>query len=215
MIDVARKYSSIEKELKYRLSVDEYRRLLRVLKPQIVRQSHLQTYYLDDPALRLRKRRCGLRVRITDGAKAAVTLKFPARGRGSRHKAYKRKHEFEKGIRFPTARKIIAGEVPITGLGSLPLQILRRMFPDSVLEGVGPLGCLTTYRTLARFESLDFELDRCLLYDKRFYELEIETEEPDETDATVRTLFRAHGIRYSPSTESKLAKFLKAWKRKD
>ena len=36
-------------------------------------------YYFDDPKLRMRKKRFGLRIRIIDGDRAFVTLKQPAK----------------------------------------------------------------------------------------------------------------------------------------
>ena len=73
---------------------------------------------------------------------------------------------------------------------------------------------METVRTIVKApKKLELELDRFKMFDKKFYELEVETSKPREADKLVRVMFEKYGIPYLPITKSKLGRFIENWKR--
>lgn len=208
----------IEKELKYELNRAQYQKLLRELKPQREKRLRLVNYYFDDPNLRLRKKRYALRIRIIDGKTVYFTLKYPGKTPHKGPRSLKVRYEHEIKIPMNLAKSLLKGRKHITDVDLGPLRILRKHLGKGILSKVGPLGlieCRRTVFTLPRNPSFELEIDRCKIFNKKFYEVEVETNRPTRADKLIRELLDDVGIPYHPITRSKFGRFIEEWKRRN
>jgi uncharacterized protein YjbK len=199
------------------LSKRNYSRLVKLLKPQILKNLQLVNYYFDDPELSLRKGKFGLRIRLVDGKQFFFTLKYPAKTTGQEKlpRALKIRHEHEVRIPTRTAKLLLKGDLQVMDLDVQPIRILRRHFPKGSLEKVRYLGMIHTKRTVVPLKSkLELEIDSFGLFGKRFYELEVETSQPKKADKMIRVLFKEYKIPYLPLSRSKLGRFIQEWKKR-
>ena len=213
-LEAQSKQGLLEKELKYQLNKSDYLKLLIVCERHVQKTVEYINYYFDDPKLRLRKRRFGLRVRIINGKRAVMTLKRPAQVKNKGIPSLKIRHEYEEEIPYKVAKALLRGRKRLSQVDVLPIQILRDLFSDSYLDKISPLGAVKTTRTIAKIpKRLEIEIDKCRVFEQRFYELEVETMSPRAADKIIRSLFEKHGIPYQPITKSKLGRFLDEWKK--
>jgi len=203
----------LEKELKYFLNKTDYWTLRHSVSPHSDRKVSHINYYFDDPRLRLRAKRFGLRLRLVDGIQAVVTLKHPS-GALESLSALKIRKEYESTIPLKQAKLIVRGKIPITDLKIMPIRVLKKHFSMEQLKKLRPLGAIKTTRIFFKTpEGVEAELDRFRMFDKRFYELEVETNRPKTADKAIRKLFKQVKIPYLPNQKSKLARFLDLWKK--
>ncbi|MGE3759362.1 MAG: CYTH domain-containing protein [Pseudobdellovibrionaceae bacterium] len=209
------KKGMIEKELKYALTKRDYQRLMRACRKKVRLQSEHLNCYFDDPKLKLRKKKYGLRVRIVDDKKAFVTLKHPARAGKKAVRSLKVRKEYEVPVNYKTAKAIIKGKKPLMDLRNMPVRVLRSAFSKNALQRIQPLGTIRTLRTVvvANGGSLELEIDKFKLFGHSYYELEVETFRPKRADQIVRWLFKENNIPYHPITKSKLGRFIEEWKK--
>jgi uncharacterized protein YjbK len=203
----------LEKELKYELSKSDYQKLIRVFKSKRPRKLNLTNYYFDDSDLRLRKKKFALRIRIIDKKTCLFTLKYPAKQPVHAPRALKVRVEHEVAIPLKTGKQLLRNGKRVIDVDAEPIRILRRSFSKSALSKVRPLGLIETQRTMVKVSAwLELEIDRCKMFDQKFYEVEIETSQARRVDREVRAIFAAHGIPYHPLTRSKFSRFLEEWK---
>lgn len=204
----------LEKELKYFLSKKDYERLIKASRKQIERSVKQTNFYFDDKKLALRKKRIGLRVRIENNSTCTLTVKEPSKLRSKKLPKLKIRKEWEVTLPLSLAKKLIRGKISISSLNTRPVQVLKQYFSKDYLETIQPLGAVKTVRTLVLAEKDTLlEIDKFKMFQQKFYELEVETENPVEADKVVRTLLKKHGIACRPITKSKLGRFLDLWKK--
>ncbi len=188
---------------------------MRALKPNRTHKLKLINYYFDDLQLRLRKKKYALRIRIIDGSKVFFTLKYPAKQPKNAPQALKVRVEHEVEIPLSLAKRLLRETKGISDVNVHPMQILKRNFTKAMLAKVRPLGLIETRRAVIPMgRSLELELDRCKMFNKKFYELEVETNQPRKVDRQIKHLLEAHGIPYQPLTRSKFGRFIEEWKRR-
>jgi len=204
----------VEQELKYKLKQKDYRRLRDYLKPRMLRIERHTNYYFDTSHLELREDGIGLRIRMLDRTKAILTLKYKKKTTEV-FEGYRSRFEFETQIPLKNAKDIIAGKKAIGSLNSDPIKRLKKLVIGDTVDHLELLGSLKNQRILFRFgKHHTLELDRSNMFDKTFYELEIETEHPKETDKAVRRLLKAQEIEIKPGNRSKLGQFVREWKKR-
>ncbi len=207
---------TLEKELKYLLDKRGYSKLITTIRPFIRGQIRQDNCYFDTDQLILRKHRCGLRIRVQNNRDAFVTLKLPCKSPSRQIRSYKVRHEWETRIPLRSARLIIAGKKSILTLRVKPIQILKKRMKKFDLESIRPLGAVRNLRTVAQSpDELEWEIDKFKMFKRKFYELEVETDDPKETDRVVRYFLALSHIPYLPSTKSKLGRFFEFWKKKN
>jgi uncharacterized protein YjbK len=225
-----RSTAPVEKELKYALTAKGYARLVAAMAGPGSRTVVQQNVYFDDAGFRLRRRRFGLRIRIVDGRRAQIALKFPAmnaRAAARLPVGYKVRNEVEQPLPLATARAIIHGRRGIESLGAAPIRKLRELLgahppraKERLLKGgnrpartleLAPIGQLRTQRTTVPWISgLELEIDRCEARGRVFYELEVETARAAATDRAIRKLFARLELPYRPLKRSKLARLFRS-----
>ncbi len=206
---------NLEKELKYLLDKRSYTKLINSVRPFIREQIRQDNCYFDTPNLILRKNRYGLRIRISNGRKAFVTFKAPAKFPSHSVRSFKVRQEWETQIPLSKAKLIVAGKVCITTLRIKPIQILKKHVKKEDLQKIFYIGAVKTLRTVAESpDELAWEIDKFKMFKKKFYELEVETENPRETDRMVRYFLAMNHISCIPSDKSKLGRFFEFWKKK-
>ncbi|NDC23773.1 MAG: CYTH domain-containing protein [Proteobacteria bacterium] len=204
----------LEKELKYFLTKRDYDKLLRASRKEVLTTLKQLNVYFDDNALRLRKKRIGLRVRIENQDKCTLTLKEPSKIRSKKVPKLKVRHEWESALPLSLAKQVIKGRAPIGSLKKKPILVLKHHFSDSQIKKIMPLGSLKTVRTLVPADhGILLEIDKFKMFGRKFYELEVETHDPVLADQTVRSLLRKLKISCRPITKSKLGRFLDIWKK--
>jgi len=205
----------LEKELKYELCKADYSKLLRAVRSHRPNAHKLQNFYFDDRQLRLRKKRYALRIRIIDGKKYFFTLKYPAKQPKNSPRSFKVRVEHEFPISKTLALKVLRQDQNIMELDLPAIRILKRQFSKNILSKIAPLGMVECTRTVVPLEKwLELEIDRCKIYNKKFYELEVETSQPVKVDKAVRIFLKANGIPYHPIARSKFARFVQEWKKR-
>lgn len=206
---------NLEKELKYLLDKRSYMKLMTSVRPFIREQIRQENYYFDTDKLELRKGRFGLRIRISNGKKAFVTFKAPAKFRASKVKSFKVRQEWETQIPLRMAKLILSRKKSILSLRIKPIQMLKKLASKVDLENIVHIGAVKTLRTVAASpDELNWEIDKFKMFKRKFYELEVETENPIETDRIVRYFLAMNHIPYIPSDKSKLGRFFDFWKKK-
>ncbi|MFM8268763.1 MAG: CYTH domain-containing protein [Pseudomonadota bacterium] len=206
----------LEKELKYFLTKRDYERLVRSSRKEIIKLVKQVNIYFDDASLRLRKKRIGLRVRIENERNCTLNVKEPSKIRSTKVPKLKVRHEWEVGLPFALAKKLIKGHVSISSLNKKPIQVLKEHFSEEELKKIVPLGSVKTSRTYVKTDrNILLEIDKFKMFEQKFYELEVETEEPVLADKVVRTLLKKQKIPYRPITKSKLGRFLELWKKEN
>jgi uncharacterized protein YjbK len=200
------------------LSKADYVKLIRVLKPRRPKSQRLINYYFDDEELRLRKKKYALRIRIVDGNKVLFTLKYPAKQPKAAPSALKVRVEHEVEISLALAKRLLKHSKSINDMNLEPVRILKRNFSKETLDNVAPLGLIETRRTVVPVgrngKRVELEIDRCKMFNKKFYELEVETNTPKRADRLVREFLESHDIPYLPLTRSKFGRFIEEWKRR-
>ncbi|NBX76223.1 MAG: CYTH domain-containing protein, partial [Proteobacteria bacterium] len=142
----------LEKELKYFLTKQDYDKLLRASRKDILKTLKQLNIYFDDNALRLRKKRIGLRVRIENQEKCTLTLKEPSNIRSKKVPKLKVRHEWESALPLSLAKQVIKGKAPIGSLKRKPIEVLKHHFSDNQIKKIMPLGAVKTVRTLVPAE---------------------------------------------------------------
>lgn len=209
-----RKAPPLEKELKYFLDRDSYSALIRATRNKVVGTVRQTNIYFDDSSLRLRKQKIGLRIRIQDEVTATLTLKEPSGIRSKKVPKLKVRHEWESPIPLKTAKNLIKKKTSITSLSHTPIKMLKKRFPKEDLKKIGPLGSVKTLRTFVLAQrGVLLEIDKFKMFDKKFYELEVETHTPELADKVIREILKELHIPYRPITKSKLGRFLDLWKK--
>ena len=211
---MATKMPPLEKELKYFLDKEGYSALIRATRSKVVGTVRQTNIYFDDSTLRLRKQKIGLRIRIQDGNKATLTLKEPSGIRSKKVPKLKVRHEWESPIPLKTARNLIKRKTAIHALSHTPIKMLKKRFSKEELKRIGPLGSVKTIRTFALAQKgVLLEIDKFKMFNKKFYELEVETQSPEIADKVIKGLLKDLHIPYRPITKSKLGRFLDLWKK--
>ena len=212
MTSSKKKSPPVEIELKYTLTRSECLRLKRFLNSVPHKNKTQTNYYFDSPALELRKKKIGLRIRTVGSQKAIVTIKFPKPSKNS-ISSLKVRYEYEAPISTKVAKEILKGKKGIETLRIKPIVVLKSKTPANLLKRLSCLGGLKTKRTTYQYHK-DFvlELDDSTSFGKTFYELEAETKNPKNTDAEIRKLLLKANVKCRPEETSKLQRFLKEWK---
>lgn len=193
-------------------------KLIRLMKPNKPKRLRLINYYFDDSELSLRKKKFALRIRIVNDKKVLFTLKYPGRQPKAAPSALKVRVEHEVEISLALAKRLLKQTKTVTDINVSPIRILKRSFTRALLETVGPLGLIETRRTVVPVgkngKRVELEIDRCKMFNKKFYELEVETNTPRRADRIIRELLESHDIPYLPLTRSKFGRFIEEWKRR-
>lgn len=175
----------------------------------------LINYYFDDDQLRLRKKKFALRIRIVDENKVLFTLKYPAKQPRKAPTALKVRFEHEVEIPLALAKRLLKQRKKISDINLAPVKILKRFFPVDLIDSIGPLGLIETSRTVVPLRGkVELEIDRCKMFNKKFYELEVETNQPQRADKFVREILKENAIPYHPLTRSKFSRFIAEWKQR-
>lgn len=202
-----------ESELKYSLTAKEFKTLKKHLSPFPHDSKKQINYYFDSVNLALKKKKIGLRIRITEKKTPMLTIKFPKSHKTKNLAALKVRYEYEEPISNKDAQRVLKGGKGICDLKTKPIRILKYKVAQKSLDQLVKLGALKNHRTTYKFaHGLILELDQFTYFGKSFYELEIETSKPNQTDLKMRELFKNLKIKYRPEKKSKLARFLKEWK---
>jgi len=205
----------LEKELKYFLTKKDYDTLLKASRKNIKKSVKQTNFYFDDKDLNLRKRRIGLRVRFENNSRCTLTLKEPSNQRSSKLPKLKIRREWEVDLPLLLGKRLVKGQTSISSLSAKPIQILKKYFSQSELEAIHPLGSVKTVRTFVLGDKKTLlEIDKFKMFQRKFYELEVETDRPLAADQVVRALLKNHGIAYRPITKSKLGRFVELLKKK-
>ncbi|MCB0418708.1 MAG: CYTH domain-containing protein [Bdellovibrionaceae bacterium] len=201
---------ALEKELKYGLTESEYKKVLRSLRSHIASREEQDNYYIDNPRLRLRSKKIGLRVRITNKRHATVTLKqsfVPTGKTGPR--ALKVRKEWEYSLPLGAARAVLRDPQKVLRLNNHIPTILQQQLKKTHWEKLEVLGCLSNLRyTATPHPKFKVELDHYKLFSKNYYEIELESTRPKEADTWLRAWLHEKGIELHPRRTSKLRRFL-------
>ncbi len=194
-----------EIELKYALTVSEYRRLRAGLGRS--KTSRFTNTFFDTPSFLLRKKHIGCRLRTAPGKAATLTVKHGGGTKGGLH----RRTEIECEVSTLLARRIIAGKASLAELSDTePIKALLKLTNPQAVASLSRLGSLTTARTKFKFLGLVGELDACRLGRASFHELEVESHRPKQADALTRGWLEKRGIAVRPEGRTKLGRFFES-----
>lgn len=189
---------AIERELKYHLDEARYERLKVALGRQ--QKSKQQTnLYLDTPGREICDAFGTLRLR-REGDKLFLTYK---RGRSQKGSFFEI-NELEVEITQELWNQMAAGQLPSEPLE--PIRGLKHDFPHvTALVSLGEVQNLRLCYPLPTGDTA--ELDRTVFPDQSVdYELEVETERPDEVERYLESL----GVPLTPQSKTKFRRFLDA-----
>jgi len=202
----------LEKELKYGLTRTNYQKLLRSQTGR-KRVEYQTNVFFDTPTLELRRRKIALRLRMLKHGSSLLTLKCPPPHRSrssSRNRAIHIRQEWETPFAQEKAMAVIRTPSRLKTMLPKPFfEFSKRLFPENLWTRIRPLGKMTTRRTLVYLPSFLLEVDRCEMFGRIFYELEVETKYPEKVDKQIRSLLRANDIRFFPEPRSKFSRFVK------
>jgi uncharacterized protein YjbK len=197
----------VERELKYRLTRDEHRRIFSKSRALIFARHIQKNHYFDTKHGLLRRRGIGLRLRVQDGT-SVLSVKY---GTKSQRPGYTIRVEIESRISSRVARNLIRDRVRMIDLNTAPVRKLRTLVSSRVLSDLRRLGMISTRRVEIRalFGGV-IELDKFRIFEDEHYELEMETTRPRIADRNIRAWFRTLGVKHRPCRIPKLGRFFRA-----
>jgi uncharacterized protein YjbK len=199
----------IEKELKYKLNKNTYRKILTLLKNRDQIKYSQENYYFDHPKFKLRKNKFMLRVRKVNNTKSFLTVKYPKKLKKKLRPGLKVRVEHEVAIPLKIARKIIENKIALADLNIKPIRILKNTFSKADINKIQALGKLETQRTVIHFKKwLILEIDQSQVFNKKFYELEVETIDPEKADRFIHKFLKSQKIPCEYALQSKFSRFL-------
>ncbi|KAF6256384.1 CYTH-like domain-containing protein [Scenedesmus sp. NREL 46B-D3] len=194
----------MEVEVKLRLPGPEaHQQLAQLLAPGLVATHQQENYFFDGPGRELNSRRVVLRLRFYNTDKKAVlTLK----GEQLLVDGIGRASEDEEVLPDAAAARRYL-ERP-SELLALPSGIMRGLVQRYGLTRLVSLGGFSNTRQECSWQGFTLELDATRYSWGCLYELEAETDKPEELRSHLEQLLQGHGIQYSYSTTSKFANFI-------
>ncbi len=182
-----------EREVKLRIaSAADFHRLVQSLPPAV--ETHQRNTYFDTPDHALARE--GMLVRVREaGGKVVLTVK---RVRG-RAQGRIESDEWERELAPALWASVQSGRAPLAAASFAPLDAAARGRP------IAAIGSLENLRRLARGPTgALYEMDETRFpWGEVHYELEIESDEPEEELAAARALFDRLGVAYSDRVETK------------
>lgn len=193
----------MEVEVKLRLSgAEAHKKLEQLFAPQRVATHQQENFFFDGPQRELNSRRVVLRLRFYDtDKKALLTLK----GEQILRDGIGRASEVETAVDPVAARAYLREPSSLLQLQDELIQGLARQY------GLSSLVCLGGFdntRQEVAWQGYTLELDETAYKWGTLYELEAETDKPEELRAKLEGLLQAEGVGYSYSTTSKFANFI-------
>lgn len=190
----------VERELKWRLDADAYRRLADALPRTIGGWHELNqdNRFLDSPDGHLLRAKVALRLR-RENARVVITAKWPAAQRAG---ALHQHHEHERAVNpmlwlatgWANPRLALPLAEPVrAALGNAPLTVL---------------GGFTNHRRHAVFDGATIALDHTRFDQHDDWELEVETNEPERHGVWWNGVFETLGITAAVQTETKFKRWL-------
>ncbi len=198
----------LEKEFKLSVTAAQLSRLKTIgTRGKTLRQAN---FYFDvKPNLPFAKHGIGIRIRLENG-RHILTVKLPARGRKGMHV----KEEHEVRLTARAARPFLRGTKCLAECKASPIRVLRKKAKGLPLGELVCLGGIGNVRTQRLVNGLALELDAFTIFGQKFFEAECETEHAARDERALKTLWRELKIPYRPEPLSKLARFLRASRKK-
>eukprot|EP00879_Flechtneria_rotunda_P016822 GHRR01017607.1.p1 GENE.GHRR01017607.1~~GHRR01017607.1.p1 ORF type:complete len:202 (+),score=60.18 GHRR01017607.1:305-910(+) len=195
--------NAMEVEVKLRLPGPEAHQQLEQLLATGRKATHRQeNYFFDGSKRELNSQRVVLRVRFYDHDKKAVlTLK----GQQVLVDGIGRASEVEEPVDPAVGREALKNP---SSLLQLPGDILQNLAKHYNLSELKCLGGFQNVRQVFDWQGFTLELDETQYEWGRLYELEAETDKPEELRSQLESLLQQHGIQYSYSKTSKFANFI-------
>jgi len=194
----------MEVEIKLRLpDQDAYNRVGEALRAHHRGGFEQENLFFDGPNRELNAERVVLRLRLYDGnKKAVVTLK----GKQILVNGVGRASEVEEEVPIEAALRF--REDPSLMLTEIPL-VVENVKDRFQLNALKPLGGFFNRRDEYAWEGLVLEVDETKFEHGTLYEIECETEKPEEVKGKLQSFLEEMGIPHRYSTSSKFANFVK------
>lgn len=159
-------------------------------------------WFFDGPNRELNAQRVVLRVRMYNkGEKAVLTLK----GKQVLEAGIGRATEVEEDMQVETAQKVLAGEPSLLLSSS---ELVKKTAETFGLTSLVPLGGFHNVRTEFSWQGHTVELDETQFSHGTLYEIECETDHPEDMKVELEAFLQAQGVSYSYSQTSKFANFV-------
>ncbi|MBY0370719.1 CYTH domain-containing protein [bacterium] len=195
----------MEKELKFGLTAQEYRKLNRLSHSP---KTQKNTYF--DFQNKLGRGGAGLRLREQTGKAPILTLKAEIRQTAKKAKqGWHVRQEWEQSVSPKVASALRRGKLPWAHLDSTVVTRLRALFPKLNLESLKAIGTLKTRRSILKVGKFKGELDAAQVGRHRFYELEVETSASEAARRAVESFFECFEIPLRPRAETKLGALMR------
>ncbi len=203
----------MEKELKFGLTKKAYDILFNLSDTS--RAKVQENTYFDTADHALRREGSGLRVRVENSKKAFLTLKknvasTEQKARAGRHE----RQEWETQISLKQALGFCQTPNRIAQSKAAPARKLRTFFESAELTHLRRVGTVHTLRVPLKMGRFEAELDLWTVHGKIFYELELESRNPDTAEKGVLAFFKKWGIAARPRRSTKLAALFHGEKKK-
>lgn len=198
----------MEVEIKLALpGADMHAKVLKAFGPH--RRTHYkqQNFFFDTPDSAISRSRRALRVRLFDNDKAVLTIK----GRMEMKDGIARATEVEDELDVALAKQSVETPQNLLSCGSPSLQALQK---EVSLEGLLCLGTFKNNRTVFDWEGHVVEVDETIYSatdscptEDTFYEIELETEEPEKVKQLLTSFLDDHDIKYKDNNTTKFKRF--------
>lgn len=196
---------NIEVELKLELNQDIYK---EILKFENASEPEKQiNIFFDSTAHLLLDNKWALRLRL-QGDKRILTCKGPAKKKKG---IYSRK-EYEEEI--DDSNKLIKGNFKLSDFNYKPCVKLKEKFGDLLVNEIFQF---INYRCIINYKDLIIELDKTIIKDRIYYELELESSKKEikKHKKKIKKLFKKQKWEYLPSKYGKMAKAVKLFLNKE
>jgi len=189
-----------ETELKLEITENIY----NIFRDKISRKSKKVcqiNHFFDSKENHLLKIKWTLRIRIEDD-KAFITAKGP----GKKNGAIYSRPEYESDLSKSKAENLLSGFY-LSSLNKLPVEEAKRRVGDLY---VSPFLSFKNERIYFEWRKLNIELDKTIIKNNIFYEIEIETnfDKCKQVEKEIRSFFTKQGWIFIPS---KMSKFKRAF----
>eukprot|EP00899_Mesostigma_viride_P026403 jgi/Mesvir1/6948/Mv09098-RA.1 len=198
----------MEVEVKLALkSAEDHEKLGRILKPYHQVTYMQENIFFDGANKELSSRSVVFRIRFYDeNAKCTLTLKGEAVLQDGVSRASEEEVEMEPLL----ARQMVADPSIMSTSTAVPM--LQRVRETYGIRAFKCLGGFRNIRAVHNWEGYVLELDETQFVSGSMYELECETDKPEEACKKLVDFLTANGVQHSFSTESKFKRFAKGIK---
>ena len=193
----------MEVEVKFRLDKENFEKTVSLLhqNSKFIKTDNQKNFFFDSKRRELDQKRINFRIRIINETTAIITIKGKGDKGGKLTNGISRISEVEQDLDLLLANKIISNPLEILNHGNIPL--IKVFLDELESKDVEISEQFSNTRFIFDYKGYKLEVDETEYTFGKAFEIEIESEKPEEAKKVVEAFLTENGIHYSFSKRSK------------